>query len=107
LQELQSIAADLGGNGAAQAGSAVGSTVSSGLTVPPDATGNTSGDSTASSDTNAGGIGSATASTSAAASPQSATDVLMQQIAQAVTAYMQSFAGSATALGASPTSITV
>jgi collagen type I alpha len=107
LQELQSISADLGGNRAAQPGAAVGGTVSSGLTVPPDATGNTSGDSTASNDTNAGGIGSGTGSTSTAASPQSPTDLLMQQIAQAVTADMQSFAGGGTTLGTSPTSISV
>jgi hypothetical protein len=81
--------------------------VSSGLIVPPDVTGNTPVASTASNDTNAGGIGSGTGSTSTAAFPQGATDLLMQQIAQAVTANMQSLAGGGTTLGTSPTSITV
>jgi hypothetical protein len=110
LQDLQSIAADLGGSGTASAGSPTDTTAWNGPIGMPVGgpmflpwNGGGSGDGAAAGDT--ASSTSSTGSTSTTASVQSANNALMQQISQAVAAYMQSIAGESSTLGASLTGV--
>jgi hypothetical protein len=106
LQDLQSIATDLAGIGDGAAGTsgstAIGATAWDGLEGVSTSGGCVSNSGTALSDTADSIGGSGTSTTVAAQDPSAA---LMQQIAQAVAAYMQSVAGQSGALSSSMTDL--
>ena len=111
LQDLQSIAADFGGSSTASAGSPTDAVASNSPIVMPvggpmflpwnggAAAGDTASSASATSST------SATGSTSTTASAQGTNNALMQQISQALAAYMHSIAGESSTIGASLTGV--
>jgi hypothetical protein len=115
LQDLQSITSDFGGSGTTSAGSPTDTTAWNGPNGLPVGgpmflpwNGGASGDGAAAGDTassTSASSASTTGSNPTTASMQSANNALMQQINQAISAYMQSIAGDSSTIGASLTSV--